>query len=82
MLLWFGKMRCRNYEFWKCCVLGIFVFFCNCFKDIKEFDCNNFFRVIIFYFYFVREDSRKWDYFKGMSKERGELIFEYVCFVF
>lgn len=79
MLSWLGKMRCRNYEFWKCCALGTLVFSCNCLKDIKEPDCNNSPRVTILHFYSAREDSRKWDHSKGMSKERGELILEYVC---
>lgn len=49
------------------------VFACNCLKDIKEPDCNNSPSVTILHFYSAREDSRKWHYSKGMSKERGEL---------
>jgi len=79
MLSWLGKTRCRNYKFWKRCALGTLVFACNCLKDIKEPDCNNSPSVTILRFYSAREDSRKWYHSKDMSKERGELILQYVC---
>ena len=79
MLSWLGKKRCRNYKFWKRCALGTLVFACNCLKDIKEPDCNNSPSVTILHFYSAREDSRKWYHSKDMSKERGELILQYVC---